>query len=55
MIKVFDNKPDKLACFVNRELVRFDKSVEKTNCWVRSSQFRLKITIYRMKEKKIKL
>ena len=31
MIKVFDNKPDK-RMLINRVVVRFDKSVEKTNC-----------------------
>ena len=56
MIKVFDNKPDKLSCFVNRELVRFDKSADKTNCWMRSSQFRLsKNNNLRDERKKIKL
>ena len=51
MIKVFDNKPDKLEGFVNRELVRFGKSVDKMNWWMRPSQLQLKIAAYSTKEK----
>ena len=37
------NNPDKLACFLNRGLVRFHKSVDKMNCSMQPSQFPLKI------------